>query len=117
MADDTCDLLCLDLEKAEALRQAGLQPAAAEQVAVSAAAFGDPTRVALALALRGGDELCVCDLSWVVERPEKVVSHHLRKMRSAGVVGSRRDGRMVMYALTDTGDRVLSALVPTEVTA
>jgi ArsR family transcriptional regulator, lead/cadmium/zinc/bismuth-responsive transcriptional repressor len=117
MADDTCDLLCLDLPKAEALRQAGLETAAAEQVAVHAAAFGDPTRVALALALRGGGELCVCDLSWIVQRPEKAVSHHLRKMRTAGVVGSRRDGRMVMYGLTDTGDRLLAALVPNGVTA
>lgn len=117
MADDTCDLLCLDLEKAEALRHAGLEPAAAERVAVNAAAFSDPTRVDLALALRGGGELCVCDLSWIVRRPEKTVSHHLRKMRAAGVVGSRRDGRMVMYALTETGDRLLSALVPSGVPA
>lgn len=117
MSGDSCDLLCLDLEKAEALRHAGLQPAVAEHVATSAAALGDPTRVALALALRGGGELCVCDLSWIVERPEKVVSHHLRKMRTAGVVGSRRDGRMVMYGLTDTGNRLLTALVPDEVTA
>jgi DNA-binding transcriptional ArsR family regulator len=117
MPGDTCDLLCLDLPKAEALRHAGLETAAAEQVAVHAAAFGDPTRVALALALRGGGELCVCDLSWIVQRPEKAVSHHLRKMRTAGVVGSRRDGRMVMYGLTDTGDRLLTALVPIEVTA
>ncbi|MGE4426772.1 MAG: ArsR/SmtB family transcription factor [Solirubrobacteraceae bacterium] len=117
MAGDSCDLLCLDLEKAEALRRARLDSAAADQVAVSAAALGDPTRVALALALQGGGDLCVCDLSWIVERPEKVVSHHLRKMRTAGVVGSRRDGRMVMYALTDAGCRILAALVPDEVTA
>lgn len=117
MRYDSCDLLCLDLEKAEALRGACLQPAAAEHVAVSAAALGDPTRVVLALALRGGGELCVCDLSWVVERPEKVVSHHLRKMRTAGIVGSRRDGRMVMYGLTEIGARLLVALVPDQVTA
>ena len=117
MSGDSCDLLCLDLDKAEALRRSGLQQATAEQVADRAAALGDPTRVALALALRGGGELCVCDLSWIVERPEKVVSHHLRKMRTADVVGSRRDGRMVMYGLTETGARLLGALVPEEVTA
>lgn len=114
---DTCDLLCLDLEKAEALRGARLQQPAAEALAASAAAFGEPTRVALGMALRGGGELCVCDLSWIVERPEKVVSHHLRKMRAAGVIGSRRDGRMVMYSLTADGGRLLGALVPEEVAA
>lgn len=117
MADDSCDLLCLDLEQAEGLRLAGVDPAAAERIAVRAAAFGDPTRVALAVALRGGGELCVCDLSWIVERPEKAVSHHLRKMRTAEVVRSRRDGRMVMYGLTEAGGRVLDALVPDEVPA
>ncbi|MEV4419551.1 metalloregulator ArsR/SmtB family transcription factor [Patulibacter sp. NPDC049589] len=114
---DACDLLCLDLEKAEGLRHGRLEQAAAEQLALGAAALGDPTRVMLAMALRGGGELCVCDLSWIVERPEKVVSHHVRKMRTAGVLHSRRDGRMVMYALTPAGDRLLDALVSREVTA
>jgi DNA-binding transcriptional ArsR family regulator len=117
MSSDSCDLLCLDLEKAEALRHARLEVVAVEVVAASAAALADPTRVALARALRDGGELCVCDLSWIVERPEKIVSHHLRKMRTAGVVGSRRDGRMVMYGLAETGARLLSALVPEEVAA
>lgn len=114
---DCCDLLCLDLPKAEALRAARLDTSVAEALGLQAAALGDPTRVELALALRGGGELCVCDLSWVVERPDKVVSHHVRKMRTAGVVESRRDGRMVMYSLTPVGLRLLSALAPEQVAA
>lgn len=114
---DCCDLLCLDLPKAEALREARLDKRATESIGAQAAALGDPTRVEIAVALRGGEELCVCDLSWVVERPDKVVSHHVRKMRAAGVVDSRRDGRMVMYSLTPAGLRLLAALVPGEVTA
>lgn len=114
---DACDLLCLDLEKAETLRQNRLGLDIADELARRADGLGDPTRVALALAVRGGEELCVCDLSWVVERPEKVVSHHVRKMRTAGVLQSRRDGRMVMYSLTDEGRRLLDALTPNEVTA
>lgn len=108
---DHCDLLCLDLEKAEALRRARLEHPHAETLAVHAAALGDPARVMLATALRGGGELCVCDLSWIVERSEKVVSHHLRKMRGAGTLTSRRDGRMVLYSLTPTGSRLLDALL------
>lgn len=114
---ECCDLLCLDLPKAEALRAARLPAREAGVLASQAAALGDPTRVELAVALRGGGELCVCDLSWVVERPDKVVSHHLRKMRAADVVESRRDGRMVMYSLTPAGARLLAALVPDEVAA
>ena len=64
----------------------------------------------LAAALADADELCVCDLSWVAERAQNLVSHHVRVLRDAGLVRSRREGKMVMYALTDEG-RVLLAAV------
>lgn len=118
MADDSCDLLCLDLPRAEALRQQRLSAAGADAAALRAAALGDPTRLAAAVALRDGHELCVCDLAWVLERPDKVVSHHVRKLRTAGLVRSRRDGRMVMYALTDAGRALLAVVLePTEAVA
>ncbi len=57
--DDSCDLLCVDLEKAEALRQALPSASALEQAAFVAQALADPTRLRVALALRDGGELCV----------------------------------------------------------
>jgi DNA-binding transcriptional ArsR family regulator len=51
----------------------------------------------------------VCDLAWVVERAENLVSHHLRLLRSAGLVTSRRDGKMVMYSLTERGRELLAS--------
>lgn len=109
--DERCDLLCLDLEKAEALRQALPSASALEQAAVVAQALADPTRLRVALALRDGGELCVCDLSWIAERPDKLVSHHLRLLRSAGLVGSRREGKLVMCSLTAAGAALLAATV------
>lgn len=109
MAGERCDILCLDLEKAEALRERRLSPARAEQVAGHAKALGDPTRLTLAAALGEGGELCVCDLAWVVERAENLVSHHLRLLRSAGLLTSRRDGKMVMYSLSERGAALLAA--------
>jgi ArsR family transcriptional regulator, lead/cadmium/zinc/bismuth-responsive transcriptional repressor len=104
MSGDTCDPLCLDVPKAEALRHQRLGVQAAEAAAARAKALADPTRLTLAVALRGVDgELCICDLSWVAERSEKLVSQHVRALRRAGPVRSRRDGKMVMYALTETG--------------
>jgi DNA-binding transcriptional ArsR family regulator len=111
MSDDRCDLLCLDLPRAEELRTARLDRQVAERLASGARALSDPTRLTLALALRDGGELCVCDLSWVVERPENLVSHHVRALRSAGLVRSRRDGKMVMCALTDRGRALLDVIV------
>jgi ArsR family transcriptional regulator, lead/cadmium/zinc/bismuth-responsive transcriptional repressor len=109
MADDRCDLLCLDLQRAEALRRSRLSVEQADRLADAARALADPTRLMLAAALREGGELCVCDLSWIAERPENLVSHHLRALRSAGLAGSRRDGKMVMYSLTDRGRSLLAA--------
>ena len=108
---DTCDLLCLDLPKAEAMRTT--QPAGdrLDELAGTAKAFGDPTRLAIAIALRDGEQACVCDLGWVLGRDEKLVSHHLRQLKSAGLARSRRDGKMVMYGLTDRARRLLDALV------
>jgi DNA-binding transcriptional ArsR family regulator len=109
VADDRCEILCLDLEKAEALRSRRLTGAAAEHLAAQAKALADPTRLTLAATLADGGELCVCDLAWVVERAENLVSHHLRLLRSAALVTSRRDGKMVIYSLTDRGRELLDA--------
>lgn len=117
MADDRCDLLCLDLPQAERLRRERIESPQAEQAAALARALGDPTRLTIAIALGAADELCVCDLSWIVERSEKLVSHHARALRTAGLAASRRDGKMVMYSLTDSGRVILAALNATQVRA
>jgi DNA-binding transcriptional ArsR family regulator len=109
---DTCDLLCLDLPRAEQLRHGRLTTTAAEEVAARAKALADPTRLMLAAALDQADgELCVCDLAWVAERSEKLVSHHVRALRTAGLVTSRRDGKMVMYSLSEQGRRLVRDLL------
>jgi ArsR family transcriptional regulator, lead/cadmium/zinc/bismuth-responsive transcriptional repressor len=114
---DTCDLLCLDLPRAETLRHARPATEALAAAADAAKALADPTRLAIACALRDGGELCVCDLAWVCERSDKLVSHHVRQLRSAGLVRSRRDGKMVMYELTETGAALLAAFLPSVVSA
>jgi DNA-binding transcriptional ArsR family regulator len=108
MADDSCDLLCLDLEKAEALRGRRLDTDRAERIAGQAKALADPTRLTLIAALGEGGELCVCDLAWVLERAENPVSHHLRLLRSEDLVTSRREGKMVIYSLTERGRELLT---------
>lgn len=105
--DDRCDLLCLDLETAERLRLQRLDAATAEKAAGRAHALSDPTRLTLAAALAEADELCVCDLAWIVERAQNLVSHHMRVLRRHGLARSRRDGKMVMYALTIEGRELL----------
>ena len=110
MNDDTCDLLCLELPRAEALRGRRLSADDAGRLAVSAQALGDPTRLSIAALLRDGGELCVCDLAWIIERAENLVSHHVRALRAAGLADYRRDGKMALYSLTDYGRMLLDTL-------
>jgi DNA-binding transcriptional ArsR family regulator len=114
MTLDRCDLLCIDLPRAEVVREA-LNGAHAthEPTARAAKALSDPTRLALAHALALGEELCVCDLSWISGRAQNLVSHHVRVLRQAGLARARRDGKIVFYSLTPRGSEILSHLLGT----
>jgi DNA-binding transcriptional ArsR family regulator len=110
VAGDRCDLLCLDLPKAEALRAARPSEREARALAEGFRALGDPTRLTVALALRDGGELCVCDLAWIVERAENLVSHHVRSLRAAGLADYRREGKMALYTLTERGSALVEVV-------
>ena len=118
MTNDRCDLICIDAPRAEAIREKLLDGETAYGAAERAKALSDPTRLTLAAALReadaeggAGGELCVCDLAWIAGRAQNLVSHHMRTLRSLGVVRSRRSGKMVMYSLTDEGISLLGAVL------
>lgn len=103
---DSCDLLCLDLEAAETVRSA-LDAEAAGRLASTLKLLGDPTRLLIVQAL-GQRELCGCDLGWITGQSDKMVSHHLGRLRRAGLVTSRRDGKVVFASLTDRGQQLLA---------
>jgi DNA-binding transcriptional ArsR family regulator len=111
VSQDRCALICIDAPRAEAIRAGLLDEGEALTAAERAKALSDPTRLTLAEALGEGGELCVCDLSWIVGRSQNLVSHHLGALRSRGLVRSRREGKMVMYSLTEAGASLLSAVV------
>jgi DNA-binding transcriptional ArsR family regulator len=108
---DRCDLICIGASRAKAIRAKLVDEGAALDAAKRAKALSDPTRLTLTEALREGQELCVCDLSWIAGRSQNLVSHHLGALRTRGLVRSRRDGKMVMYSLTEAGVSLLSAVV------
>jgi DNA-binding transcriptional ArsR family regulator len=111
VTDERCELICIDAPRAEAIREKLPAEAAAQGAANRARSLSDPTRLTLAGALSEGEELCVCDLSWIAGRSQNLVSHHMRTLRSLGMVRSRRDGKMVMYSLTDEGRSLLGAVL------
>ncbi|CQD25140.1 ArsR family transcriptional regulator [Mycolicibacterium conceptionense] len=47
--------------------------------------------------------------------PQNLVSHHLRQLKVADMVVSRRNGRLVMYRLTERGRALTAAVLGTSV--
>lgn len=62
--------------------------------------LGDPTRMRIVAALRIR-ELCVGDLSELMEISQSGVSHQLRLLKKNRIVKSRRAGKMIYYSLDD----------------
>lgn len=109
---DTCDLLCLDLPHAESIRATVPDSATLQAAAAAARGLADATRLSIAAALAAGDELCVCDMAWVVGLSQGLVSHHLRQLKNASLVSARRQGKLVMYQLTERGRELTAAVLP-----
>lgn len=70
-------------------------------IAVIFKQIGDTTRVRLFWLLCHCEE-CVINISAMLEMSSPAVSHHLRLLRSSGLVVSRRDGKEVYYRAADT---------------
>ena len=61
-------------------------------------AVAEETRLRVVQLLSGG-ERCVCELQSELGAAQSRLSFHLKKLKEAGVVSDRRDGRWVYYAL------------------
>ena len=78
-----------------ALAHGPLNPAQANRFASMFKALGDPVRLRLLsmIASAGGGEVCVCDLSGAFHLSGPTISHHLKVLREAGLVGCRPASR------------------------
>ncbi|WP_031158210.1 ArsR/SmtB family transcription factor [Streptosporangium roseum] len=104
---DACTTMEPDEGRVAAARDQLVTPEEATQLAELFRLLGDPTRAQLLYALLEAGELCVCDLTETVEVSDTAVSHALRLLRTAGIVASRRAGRMIYYRLADVHVRML----------
>jgi ArsR family transcriptional regulator, arsenate/arsenite/antimonite-responsive transcriptional repressor len=81
----------------------------AERMARVAKALGDPVRMQLVDVLRKhAGKVCVCELVPLFELSQPTVSHHLKKLRDAGIVGSERQGLWAYYYVKPEALRELS---------
>lgn len=75
-----------------------VERAQAERMAEVAKALGDPIRLQLVDVLRKhAGKVCVCELVPLFDLSQPTVSHHLKVLREAGLVGSERRGLWAYY--------------------
>ena len=88
-----------EVERGEAVRMAAV-----------AKALGDPVRLQLVDVLRKhAGKVCVCELVPLFDLSQPTVSHHLKVLREAGIVGSEREGLWAYYYVIPDALKELSA--------
>jgi ArsR family transcriptional regulator len=64
-------------------------------------ALSNEHRIRILEALRDG-ELCACEIQVVLDAPQSTVASHLRELKDAGLVNTRRQGKWTYYRIGDT---------------
>ena len=81
-----------------------LDEAQADRIAVHLKALADPMRLRiLDLLAQQTGPLCVCDITAAFDVGQPTISHHLRVLRQAGFIESKKEGIWVYYWLTAAG--------------
>jgi DNA-binding transcriptional ArsR family regulator len=68
-------------------------------------ALGHPTRLGIVLRLAEEGGTCACDFAEIFGVSQPAVSQHLKVLREAGLVRTRREGTQIVYSLDATGVR------------
>ncbi len=69
----------------------------ADRIAGLMKALADPVRLRLMSMIAASDEVCVCELMGPFDVSQPTISHHLKVLRSVGLVDSERRGTWVYY--------------------
>jgi ArsR family transcriptional regulator len=87
-----------------------VEPAAAIRMAEVAKALGDTVRLQLVDVLRKhAGKVCVCELVPLFDISQPTLSHHLKKLREAGIVDSERRGLWAYYYVRPAALKELTA--------
>jgi ArsR family transcriptional regulator len=93
----------------EPLVHPDVSSAGAERIAALGKVLSDPVRVQLVDVLRKAPgQVCVCELQPLFDISQPTLSHHLKKLRAAGVVGVERRGLWAYYHVLPDAMKELS---------
>jgi ArsR family transcriptional regulator, arsenate/arsenite/antimonite-responsive transcriptional repressor len=74
-------------------------------------ALGHPVRLGIALALAKHPGTCACDFAEVFDVSQPTVSEHLRVLREAGLVTTKRRGTQICYSLDPSAVRQVRSML------
>jgi ArsR family transcriptional regulator, lead/cadmium/zinc/bismuth-responsive transcriptional repressor len=91
----------VDPERVAAARVRLISHADAQRLASLLGLLADPMRARILYALDTVEELCVGDIALALQASEDATGYGLRILRTAGLLTTRRDGRVVYCRLAD----------------
>ncbi len=106
---ETCLTGCIHQDVVESVHEQMPNPATLGRLADLFKLFGDSTRASILWAL-SESEMCVCDLSALLQMKQPAISHQLKNLKQARIVKHRREGKVVYYSLDDDHIKQLLSL-------
>ena len=98
--ENGCKVRMVHLDRVAKARREAIPEKDMHRLALIYKVLGEPSRLKIAMALRGG-EMCVCDLAALLGISESAVSHQIRRLKDLALVKSRREGQILYYSLDD----------------
>lgn len=100
MTEGVCEIKSVDCEKVVRIKETMLPYEEFQVLAEIYKAIGDESRIKILYAL-SREELCVCELTDLMDISQSAVSHQLRLLRNLRIVKYRKSGKQVYYSLDD----------------
>ena len=96
----TCDVFCVNTETVNKIKRRMPDIEEVQKLSAIYKALGEPTRFRIMYCLKQ-DEMCVCDISSILNMSQSAISQQLRVLRNLRLVKHRKEGKMVYYSLDD----------------
>ena len=71
---------------------------------------GSDVRLKILYLLNLENELCPCDLADILKMSVPAISQHIRKIKDAGIINSRRDGQTLYYSLNRDETEIFNSI-------
>lgn len=107
---DFCECSIIHEDVVERVRKQMLPPELRAEMADFYKIMGDNTRISILHAL-SFSEMCVCDISMLLQMNQSTISHQLKTLRQTRLVKNRREGKVVYYSLNDSHVQKIIELV------